>query len=291
MIVIDERVQVSYDASMQDLQNNVQEQLSALLMDPSSVVKRAVLHNISSLCIFLGRQRTNDVLLSHMITYLNDRDWLLRYAFFESIVDVAACAGGRSLEEYILPLMIQALSGAYFVPHRCICGLTVWNRCGRNSCREGPCSVNKLVRTGLIPEDANLGADECNSGIPLSSKYLGAARWAGLTSVSIYAENFSRGATAFIAAAAKHLPSSDVWCILYPSLRHFLRSDIKDIDEQSLLTAMKPPVRLSVFVACEKSFKLVSCIPALSKSVWCCCTVGHDSRQNELLEKSPANYF
>lgn len=110
--VIDGRMQVSYDASMQDLQNNVQEQLSALLMDPSSVVKRAVLHNISSLCIFLGRQRTNDVLLSHMITYLNDRDWLLRYAFFESIVDVAACAGGRSLEEYILPLMIQALSGA-----------------------------------------------------------------------------------------------------------------------------------------------------------------------------------
>lgn len=98
---------------MQDLQNNIQEQLSALLMDTSSVVKRAVLHNISSLCIFLGRQKTNDVLLSHMITYLNDRDWLLRYAFFESIVDVAACAGGRSLEEYILPLMIQALSGEY----------------------------------------------------------------------------------------------------------------------------------------------------------------------------------
>jgi phosphoinositide-3-kinase regulatory subunit 4 len=98
---------------MQELQNNIQEQLSALLMDPSSVVKRAVLHNISPLCIFLGRQKTNDVLLSHMITYLNDRDWLLRYAFFESIVDVAACAGGRSLEEYILPLMIQALSGEY----------------------------------------------------------------------------------------------------------------------------------------------------------------------------------
>lgn len=105
---------------MQDLQNNVQEQLSALLMDNSSVVKRAVLHNISSLCIFMGRQKTNDVLLSHMITYLNDRDWLLRYAFFESIVDVAACAGGRSLEEYILPLMIQALSGKYpwLVLHR-----------------------------------------------------------------------------------------------------------------------------------------------------------------------------
>lgn len=103
--------QVSYDASLQELQNAVQDHLSTLLVDPSATVKRAILHNISSLCVFLGRQRTNDVLLSHMITYLNDRDWLIRYAFFDSIVDVAACAGGRSLEKFILPLMIQALSG------------------------------------------------------------------------------------------------------------------------------------------------------------------------------------
>jgi hypothetical protein len=109
--------QVSYDASLYDLHLSIQEQLAALLMDPSPVVKRAVLHNISALCIFLGRQKTNDVILSHMITYLNDRDWLLRHAFFESIVDVAACAGGRSLEEYILPLMIQALSGESAHPY------------------------------------------------------------------------------------------------------------------------------------------------------------------------------
>jgi len=102
---------VPYDAALQDLQNAIQEHLITLLVDPSSVVKRAVLHDVSSMCIFLGRQRTNDILLSHMITYLNDRDWHIRYAFFNAIVDVAACAGGRSLEEYILPLMIQALSG------------------------------------------------------------------------------------------------------------------------------------------------------------------------------------
>jgi phosphoinositide-3-kinase regulatory subunit 4 len=48
-----------------------------------------------------------------MLTYLNDRDWMLRYAFFQSIVDVAVCGGGKSLDEYILPLMIQALSGEF----------------------------------------------------------------------------------------------------------------------------------------------------------------------------------
>ena len=93
----------------------IQEQLLSLLADRSSVVKRASLHNTSSLCIFFRRQKTNDILLSHMITYLNDRDWLLRYAFFQSIVDVAVCVGGRSLDEYILPLMIQSLSGAWYL--------------------------------------------------------------------------------------------------------------------------------------------------------------------------------
>lgn len=92
----------------------IQEQLLSLLADRSSIVKRAVLHNTSSLCIFFGRQKANDILLSHMITYLNDRDWLLRYAFFQSIVDVAVCVGGRSLDEYILPLMIQSLSGEWY---------------------------------------------------------------------------------------------------------------------------------------------------------------------------------
>lgn len=50
------------------------------------------------------------------------------------------------------------------------------------------------------------------------------------------------GAAAFVASAARRLQPSDVWCILYPSLRHLLRSDVKEIDEQSLLGAMKQPV-------------------------------------------------
>ena len=51
-----------------------------------------------------------------------------------------------------------------------------------------------------------------------------------------------QGTAAFIAAGVQQLPSSDVWCILYPSLRHFLRSDVVAIVEQNLLNNMKPPV-------------------------------------------------
>ncbi|KAF5339043.1 hypothetical protein D9758_014111 [Tetrapyrgos nigripes] len=207
--------EVSYDTRIQDLQNSIQDHLSALLMDPSSIVKRAVLHDISYLCILLGRQKTNDVLLSHMITYLNDRDWLLRYAFFESIVDVAACAGGRSLEEYILPLMVQALSDVEE-------------------------SVVARVLTALTSL-CELGLFQKMRIWELMSSTLG----------FLYHPNIwiRQGAAAFIASAAKHLPPSDNWCILYPSLRHLLKSDVVEIDEQSLLSAMKPPIPRRVFDA------------------------------------------
>ncbi|KAI0317986.1 ARM repeat-containing protein [Amylostereum chailletii] len=209
------QLEVSYDAALQDLQAAIQEHLTTLLVDPSSVVKRAVLHDISALCIFLGRQPTNDVLLSHMITYLNDRDWLLRYAFFDAIVDVAACAGGRSLEEYILPLMIQALSDVEeTVVARVLAALT------------------SLCELGLFQK--------------MRIWELMSATLGFLYHPDVW---IRQGAAAFIAAAAKHLPSSDVWCILYPSLRHFLRSDVEGVTDMSLLVAMKPPLSRQVFDA------------------------------------------
>ncbi|KAJ2936541.1 hypothetical protein H1R20_g554, partial [Candolleomyces eurysporus] len=207
--------EISYDASMQELQSHIQDHLSALLMDPSSIVKRAVLHNISSLCVFLGRQKTNDVLLSHMITYLNDRDWLLRHAFFESIVDVATCAGGRSLEEYILPLMIQALSD---------------------------------VEESVVARVLNALTSLCELGLFSKMRI-----WELMSATLgfLYHPNIwiRQGAVAFLTSAAQHLPVSDIWCILYPSLRHFLKSDIAEIDAMSLLRAMKPSVSRQILDA------------------------------------------
>lgn len=55
------------------------------------------------------------------------------------------------------------------------------------------------------------------------------------------------GAVGFIASTSKHLPKTDLWCIVYPLLRRFLRSDIADIDEQSLLENMATPVSRQVY--------------------------------------------
>ncbi len=87
-------IQPDYDVTSSELQSLIEEQAAALLVDSSSEVKRAALVNASKLCLLFGRQRTSDVLLSRMITYLNDQDWRLRQSFLQSIVSVAAISDG-----------------------------------------------------------------------------------------------------------------------------------------------------------------------------------------------------
>lgn len=75
-------------AELQALHEMVQQKVVTLLSDSENIVKQSLMENgITRLCVFFGRQKANDVLLSHMITFLNDKnDWHLRGAFFDSIV-------------------------------------------------------------------------------------------------------------------------------------------------------------------------------------------------------------
>jgi phosphoinositide-3-kinase regulatory subunit 4 len=106
-------VEPDYDSMLIEIQSVVEEQATTLLVDPSSQVKRAFLSSVADLCLFFGRQKSNETVLSHIMTYLNDRDWLLRLAFFDGIVDVGAFIGIRAVEEYVLPLMLQSLAGEF----------------------------------------------------------------------------------------------------------------------------------------------------------------------------------
>ncbi|KAF0433331.1 ARM repeat-containing protein [Gigaspora margarita] len=205
--------EATYDATLHDLQSIIQEQVTTLLIDTESAVKRALLSNITSLCIFFGRQKANDVLLSHMITYLNDRDWMLRSAFFESIVGVGTFVGGRSLEEYILPLMIQSLSDAEeFVVEKVLNSLTSLAELGL---------FQKMKLWELI---AIVSPLMCHPGIYI--RY---------------------GTIAFVASAAKLLPTTDVWCIVYPIIRPFLQAEIAEVTELNLLENVKEPIPRPVF--------------------------------------------
>lgn len=93
---------------LQELHEVIQRKVVNLLSDSQNIVKQTLLEKgITRLCVFFGRQKANDVVLSHMITFLNDKqDWQLRGAFFDSIVGVASYVGWQSLA-MLKPLLQQ----------------------------------------------------------------------------------------------------------------------------------------------------------------------------------------
>ena len=111
----------------EEMIESFKDMISHLLTDPCNEVKRALLDsNISKLCAFLGRTRTNDVILSHIITFLNDKeDFELRASFFDNIVPITAFLGSQC-SSILKPLLQQGLSDAEeYVIHRTLQSLTI----------------------------------------------------------------------------------------------------------------------------------------------------------------------
>ncbi|CAA9997654.1 unnamed protein product [Nesidiocoris tenuis] len=101
----------SYESELATLHQMMQQMVSALLTDHQNIVKQTLIENgITKLCVFFGKQKANDVLLSHMITFLNDKDdKQLRGSFFDCIVGVAAFIGVHS-SPILSPLLQQGLT-------------------------------------------------------------------------------------------------------------------------------------------------------------------------------------
>jgi hypothetical protein len=57
------------------------------------------------------RRESNDFLLPVLITFLNNRDWPLRSAFFSNIACLGSAAGPEGLEAFLLPCLEQVLGG------------------------------------------------------------------------------------------------------------------------------------------------------------------------------------
>jgi len=70
----------------------------------SNLVKRALLRDITRLCIFFGAAGTEQQMLPLLITMINDRDWELRYAFCAHIPALGAFLGPVVTENFIMPL-------------------------------------------------------------------------------------------------------------------------------------------------------------------------------------------
>ncbi|KAI9660226.1 MAG: Serine/threonine-protein kinase [Alyxoria varia] len=202
-----------YDIARADLIRFFETQTKTLLTDSDTDVRRTFLGSVASLCIFFGSAKANDVILSHLNTYLNDRDWKLKCAFFDTIVGVATYVGGNNLEEFILPLMIQALSDPEeFVLERVLRSLSV------------------MAQLGLFQRTTTWELIDL------------VARFAMHPNVWI-----REAATDFISNSTKYISTADCHCIVRPRLGPYLKIAPKDYSEVSLLDALKRPLDRATF--------------------------------------------
>ncbi|KAG0667566.1 Serine/threonine-protein kinase [Rhodotorula mucilaginosa] len=203
----------TYESRLQELHGIVQDHLGPLLSDPSSAVKRALLTRVGDLCTFFGRLKANDAVLAHLVTYLNTRDWLLRKAWNEHAPDVASCVGARSLEEYILPLISLSLADPEeFVVVQVLDTLTTL------------ASRRLLAKVKIWELVGQTVGFLCHPNI-----------W------------IREASAAFLAQVATLLEPTDTWCILYPTVKRLLRSDVKEITALSLLDNAREPIARVVF--------------------------------------------
>jgi phosphoinositide-3-kinase regulatory subunit 4 len=197
-----------FDSDRQNLLDAFEKHTKALLTDSDTPVRRAMLRSVSDLCVFFGSPRANDVVLSHLNTYLNDPDWMLKCAFFDAIVGVAVFVGGASLEGYILPLMVQALTDSEeFV-------------------------VEKVIRA--FSSIAELGLFQRSTTWELVDI---------VARLTMHPNLWIREAAAqFISAASKYLSVADRHSILVNLIKPYLKVIPSDFSELRILDSLKKPM-------------------------------------------------
>ena len=198
----------SFDVAKQELLEHFEAHTKALLTDSNASVRRAFLGSVSSLCVFFGSSKANDVILSHLNTYLNDKDWILKCAFFQTIVGVATFVGGTSLEEFILPLMIQALTDPEeFVVEKVLS------------------SFASMAELGLFQRSKTWEM------VDIVARFM------------MHPNIWIREAAAhFVSASTKYFSTADLHCIVAPLVQPYLKSPIAEYTEVNILDALKRPL-------------------------------------------------
>ncbi|EXJ75182.1 VPS15 protein kinase [Cladophialophora psammophila CBS 110553] len=202
-----------YDYSRREIVPHFEESTVALITDPEPSVRRALLGSISRLCVFFGSQQSSDVILTHLNTYLNDKDWILRCSFFEALVGIASYIGATSLEKFILPVMVGSLTD----PESFV--------------------VEKVFRS--LARMAALGLLQKSTTWELVGI---AARFSIHPSIWV-----RESAVQFIVLSAKYIPAADQYCIVLPIIQPFLKGPISALTEERILDNLKRPLPKIVF--------------------------------------------
>ena len=203
-----------FDSAKNDLIMHFESQATALLTDTDSAVRRAFLPSVQRLCVTFGKARANDVLLSHLNTYLNDKDWMLKSAFFETIVGIAIFIGGNSLEEYMLPLMFQALSD----PEEFVVFKVLW-------------SLASMAQVGLFQRPRLWKINKIVAKLILHPN-----TW------------IQTAVRSFFRASLLWMDSADAYCIIFPIVRPLLKSSDYGTDLNAMFDSnVKNPIQRYTF--------------------------------------------
>lgn len=197
----------------QRLEDSFEEMTIQIMTDPVTDVRIGLLHNILPLCAFFGKDKTNDVILSHLITYLNDKDSQLKLAFVSSIVTISIFVGIVSVELYILPLLTQALTDpSELVVVELIRAFT------------------ELVKIGFIRKKYTW--DLVNSTVMLL----------------LHPNEMIRSSVLnLIIAIGTNLSTADLYCMLYPLIRPYFKYEITSFDWKSLFLSLYEPIPRSAY--------------------------------------------
>lgn len=206
---------IPYDVNRQSIVEKFEEHTIALLSDNDSAVRKALLKEIIPLCLFFGKQKTNDIILSHILTYLNDQDSSLKIQFFDCIIGLSPFIGPVGLEMYILPLMLQALSNSEeFVTSKTFETYKAFSDLGLIKKQHVWDLLRVAVRYTVHPNP-----------------------W------------IRNAAFAFISSTTRWMPQAEIYCLLYPIIEPFLENDIIDFSQASLGSNFKPPLSRATFNA------------------------------------------
>jgi len=181
----------------------------------ASLAKRALLRDISRFCLFLGQEKMLSVMLPHLIHFLNDKDWQLRFSFCQHIPAVCALVGCVATGSYILPLLETAL-------------LDSEERVVARALR----SIAALVELGFLQRHVVL--EKAQDTAPLL----------------LHPGNWVRHAAIVLqVAVADHLGMPDAYVFSLPILRPFLSYDLLGIPitRKNVEAALRDPLSREVY--------------------------------------------
>ncbi|XP_053946645.1 phosphoinositide 3-kinase regulatory subunit 4 isoform X1 [Anastrepha ludens] len=203
-----------YEAELNALHDIIQQNVLSLLTDSKAVVKQTLMESgICDLCGFFGKEKANDIILSHIMTFLNDDDKNLRGSFYDNIAGVAGYVGWQA-SDILVPLLHQGFTDREeFVISKAIRAITILIELGH---------IKKPTITEIIKETA---CYLCHPNLWIRHEICG-----------------------MISTAARTLSAIDVQVKIIPAIRKFLKMPLIQVEKPDLLLdCLQPPIPQQIY--------------------------------------------